>query len=122
MNVNKEGKVQLTEPPKNFASRRGLHEQCWYMANAACQALGLDFEHTSPQDIFDGLTLEHELIEELLSKAKFGIAIWKQGKEYLAATLREDGRAHQRSACSPSFFGRTALADLLDIVNKENTQ
>lgn len=38
-----------------MSSHLGHHQQCYYMAIAACTALGLDYEQTSPSDIKDAI-------------------------------------------------------------------
>lgn len=38
-----------TKPPQEF--HLGAYQQAWHMANSACNALGLEYEHTSPHDI-----------------------------------------------------------------------
>jgi len=45
----------------------GLAQQCLHMAFAACENLGLDFEHTSPNDI-------KEAIEDLLDVPRWNVA------------------------------------------------
>ena len=44
----------------------GLAQQCFHMAVAACENLGLDFEHTSPEDIA-------KAIDELLDTPRWSI-------------------------------------------------
>jgi hypothetical protein len=47
------------------SSGLGHHQHCYLMAQAACDALGLDFEHTSPSEISEAI--EHVKMEILTS-------------------------------------------------------
>lgn len=40
-------------PPTDF--NLGAYQQAWHMAQTACNALGLDYEHTSPFDISEAI-------------------------------------------------------------------
>ncbi len=53
--------MSFHKPPKNLSNNLGLAQQCWHMAHAACDALGLQFDTASPSEI-------HEQIADLFTQ------------------------------------------------------
>lgn len=45
--------MTLRKPPDDLTDNLGLAQQCWHMANAACEAMRLPFEDTSPSEIYE---------------------------------------------------------------------
>lgn len=46
-------KMPFRRPPSNLNFNLGISHQCWHMAHAACDALGLEFDEASPSEIFE---------------------------------------------------------------------
>ena len=45
--------MTFRELPDELRGKGGFAQQCWHMANAACEALGLPFDDASPSEIYD---------------------------------------------------------------------
>lgn len=69
--IRKEWERMKSSPPADIANNLGLAQQCWHMAQAACDALGMKFDETSPSEIRGAIGNLKQDIREWIQIAKY---------------------------------------------------
>lgn len=113
------------KPPADLGSNLGLAQQCWHMAHAACDALGIPFSETSPNEITNHIELlkRDSITPDMITAMR--ITSMRAGERSalceIARALREragaafadgnDERARDFRELAAEWHGRAAAAD-----------
>ena len=90
------------DPPADLGSNLGLAQQCWHMAQAACRALGREFEHTSPSEIMGDIL-----------EMKSDLSYWLQLAKYQREWFHCNHEAGTNAGPCPTDAGIDATERLL---------